>query len=172
MKIMNSLLYTWFVSIPACTSTIQYGDYPASDQSKAPNSQPTKGDEKLRKSESSVEGSEEKHTEQIPTERDNDSTDVDTQLGLKLVKFTIPKGTGRGPWNSASNPIKVKQGQTLEVTNGDSQFHWVHTSFGPFPHPASGIAPGTSATYKISSGNARGVFDHMTAGAIYMEIIP
>ena len=87
-----------------------------------------------------------------------------------VVRFTIPAGTGRGPWNTRDNPIKARVGQTLEITNGDSTQHWVHTNFSPFVHPFSGIAPGQKASYRLNSANAAGMHDHLTNGAIFMQI--
>lgn len=87
-----------------------------------------------------------------------------------VVEFTIPAGTGRKAWNSPSDPIRVRQGQTLVVKNADSQMHWIHTNFSPFPHPFQGIAPGQSARYRINGTNASGMRDHLTFAPIYMTV--
>lgn len=87
-----------------------------------------------------------------------------------VVKFTIRAGTGRGAWNTRDNPIRARVGQTLEITNGDSTQHWVHTNFSPFPHPFSGIGPGQTVRYRLNSANAGGMRDHSTGGAIFMQI--
>jgi hypothetical protein len=87
-----------------------------------------------------------------------------------VVQFTIRAGTGRGAWNTPQTPIKARVGQTLVIKNEDSINHWIHTNFGPFFHPISGIAPGQSATYRINTPNAQGMRDHLNGGAIYMEV--
>ena len=90
-----------------------------------------------------------------------------------VVVFRIKAGTGRGPWNDAANPIRIRVGQTLEVHNDDTIQHWIHTDFGQFmTHPFSGINPGQSTRYQVANANARGLHDHNTGGAIYMEITP
>lgn len=87
-----------------------------------------------------------------------------------VVIFTIPAGTGSRAWNSPSNPIQIRQGQTLVVKNDDSRMHWIHTNFTPFPHPFAGINPGGSAQYRINGTSAAGMRDHLTGAPIYMTI--
>lgn len=98
------------------------------------------------------------------------ATNTPASSDPNVVVFRIKPGTGRGPWNDASNPIRGRVGQTLEVHNDDSIQHWIHTNFAPFFHPFSGIAPGQSARYQLVSPSNGGSYDHLTGGAIHMIV--
>ena len=43
------------------------------------------------------------------------------------VVFTIPEGTGRGPWNSEDDPIVITANTTVRFFNADSTNHTIHT---------------------------------------------
>jgi hypothetical protein len=91
-----------------------------------------------------------------------------TATNSNVVTFVIPKGTGRGAWNTPGNPIRVKVGQTLQVVNEDSTRHQFHTNGSPFGHPFTAIAPGQKATFQIRSRFSGELHDHLNYGKIYL----
>lgn len=172
----TSILITGF----ACTSSIQTGAAP--ENGKISNQQPKSAVSKSGTDLSDADTNpEHEHTHPEPKMGGSESAQsTATSTGKSptetkpsdpnVVEFTIPAGTGRKAWNSPSDPIRVRQGQILRVKNGDSQMHWIHTNFSPFPHPFQGIPPGRSAEYRINGSNASGMRDHLTFAPIYMTV--
>lgn len=87
----------------------------------------------------------------------------------QTVTFRIKAGTGRGPWNSAENPVRVKRGQTLIIQNDDSSPHQLHTNGSPCPHGFR-IQSGAQAQCRINGTRANGLYDHLTGGQFYMTV--
>jgi hypothetical protein len=187
MTRLNYLGYAVLLTILACTNSSQYGGgaEPGINAAKKPGDTTTKA----ATDQNDVDGTnkattqphEHDHPPVTPTDTNKEQTDSKpavpaaptpppTNLDSNEVEFTIPAGTGRRAWNSASDPIRIRQGQTLVVKNADSQMHWIHTNFAPFPHPFQGIAPGASARYRINGTSAAGMRDHLTGAPIYMTI--
>jgi hypothetical protein len=101
---------------------------------------------------------------------DEESSEI-SQSG-DVVEFRIKAGTGNGAWNTAANPIRLKVGQELRVTNDDSIQHFIHTNGAPFFHPFAGINPGETKSYRMQSKFTGGsaVHDHNTYGDIHMIV--
>jgi hypothetical protein len=177
MSEKNLLIGFIIIAGLACTSSIQTGQAPENGkiENKQPKSAVQKSGTDLNDSDTNPE-SEHPHPE--PKINDNESgkstgtttSNETSPSGPKVVEFTIPAGTGSKAWNSASNPIRVRQGDTLVVKNEDSRMHWIHTTFSPFPHPFQGIPSGQSARYQIRGSNASGMRDHLTLAPIYMTV--
>lgn len=187
MTHLNYLRYAVLLTFLACTNTSQYGagPDPETNDAKKPVNKIAKAATDQKDSEGdkglNTQPHEHDHTPQNPTDADKDLADAKpaipaaptpppTNLDTNEVEFTIPAGTGRRAWNSASDPIRIRQGQTLVVKNADSQMHWIHTNFAPFPHPFQGIAPGATARYRINGTSAAGMRDHLTGAPIYMTV--
>ena len=77
------------------------------------------------------------------------------------VVFTIPGGTGAGPWNSSDDPVLAEVGDTLRIVNADSVPHRLHTDGAPFPHPEADIAPGQSAEYVLQEAFTGSLYCHV-----------
>ena len=76
------------------------------------------------------------------------------------VVFTIPAGTGSGPWNTSGNAVTAKVGDTLRIINGDSVPHRLHTDGTPFPHPALDLGPGQLEEYLLQKAFTGALYCH------------
>ena len=69
-----------------------------------------------------------------------------------IVEFRIPAGTGNGAWNTFSNPVVVKVGDTLRIHNDDSKAHAVHARGTPIGH-GNTIQPGESRDHQVKAAS-------------------
>jgi hypothetical protein len=60
-----------------------------------------------------------------------------------IVEFRIAAGTGARPWNSESETLELKVGQTLRLINDDNVPHRLHTNGAPCRH-GTAFAPGAT----------------------------
>ena len=82
-----------------------------------------------------------------------------------IVEFRIKAGTGSGGWNSQSEMINAKIGQTIRVFNDDTVIHRLHTANNaPCPHGVN-IPVGGSRDCVVGkafdSTNSNAVYDHI-----------
>lgn len=95
------------------------------------------------------------------------------EINMK-VTFTIPAGTGNKPWNDAATTVETFIGQTLEIKNGDTVTHRLHTNGRPFPH-GNNIAPGASGNYVIAQSYSRAangaVYDHIAGTSAPFSLV-
>jgi hypothetical protein len=91
----------------------------------------------------------------------------------QVGQFSIPAGTGNGPWNSPSNPILGKVGQPIVITNNDSVQHQLHNEprFFGCQHGniirANGGQERTCVPTKPFTGE---LYDHNTRGKVYFRV--
>jgi hypothetical protein len=88
------------------------------------------------------------------------------------VEFRIAAGTGSKPWNSQSEPLKLKVGQKLKIINDDSTAHWLHTDGAPCGHGNNTQANGGSYTCVLSRPFSGDLHDHLydSSGFFYIEV--
>lgn len=108
-------------------------------------------------------------------------TGTPTPANPNIVTFAIPLGQAAAPWGSAANPIRGRVGQTLRITNNDSEVHRIHTGGSPFPH-TNNIAPGATADFPLNSAitnlpttpSLAQIYEHNkgSSAVIYMVITP
>lgn len=94
-----------------------------------------------------------------------------------IVEFRIKAGTGRQPWNTASEMVVAKVGQTIRIYNDDTVTHRLHTNGAPCPHGFN-FGPGESMDCVVTrafDGAARGpLYDHIVgqSAAFYVTAAP
>ncbi len=85
-----------------------------------------------------------------PTTAPPSTTTPPTQPPVQIVEFRIAAGTGSRPWNSFSNPVRVRVGQILRVHNDDTTAHAIHAGGSPFQH-GKRIDPGSFRDHPVLS---------------------
>ncbi|GAB4003699.1 IPT/TIG domain-containing protein [Nocardioides ultimimeridianus] len=68
-----------------------------------------------------------------------------------IVDFHILAGTGSGPWNSPSDPVRAYVGETIRFFNDDTIPHRLHSPGVPGPHWASDLAPGGTWNWLVTT---------------------
>ncbi len=99
-----------------------------------------------------------------------------TDTATNLVSFAIVLGTGNGAWNTSASPFVAYVGQTLRITNNDTQVHRMHTNGTPCPHQPSDSAKGAHYDCVLAAAhnaNAMDLYDHDVGGsaAFYLTVI-
>lgn len=80
-----------------------------------------------------------------------------------IIDFTIPAGTGAGPWNTSADPVRGQVGDTVRFHNADSAPHRLHSNGHPGAHWAVDLAPGGSLDWPLVATSVLGDlnYDHL-----------
>ena len=79
-----------------------------------------------------------------------------------IVDFTIPAGTGSGPWNTSDNPVLAWIGDVVRFHNADSVPHRLHADGGVGAHWATDLGPGGTLDWPLTGTSTLGdvLYDH------------
>lgn len=107
---------------------------------------------------------------------ENNSDDAAGEIvdNSNIIEFRIKAGTGDGEWNSSSESLKLKVGQTLRVYNDDSEVHALHTNGVPCDH-GDDIKPGKYWNCELKTEFKGGsLYDHhnQQTGRFYFSVSP
>ena len=101
--------------------------------------------------------------------------DAAAPAGPNVVEFSIPPGTGRGPWNTPAQAVTARVGDVLRIVNDDDVPHRLHTDGAPFPHPTADIDPGEFADYllqrAVQPGDGHLLYDHDSGSAASFSLV-
>jgi hypothetical protein len=94
-----------------------------------------------------------------------------------IVVFRIKAGTGTSPWNSKSEMLSLRRGQTLRLVNDDSVNHRLHTNGAPCQH-GTNFAPGGQFDCELDAnfdpGTKSPLYDHIAGvrAEFWIKVIP
>lgn len=90
------------------------------------------------------------------------------------IEFHVKDGTDGNDWNTAEDPVLIKNGQRLIIFNDDTRTHQLHTFGRPCAHGGP-IEPGKSSDYCLiyadSALGAYTLYDHRTLARFYVTVI-
>jgi hypothetical protein len=96
------------------------------------------------------------------------STPSSGQTG-NVTEFRIPKGTGKGAWNTQATEVVLKVGVKFVIINDDTVTHQWHTNGSPCAH-GKPIAPGGREECVPSQVYSSGpLYDHISNGKFYVR---
>ncbi|WP_413288406.1 c-type cytochrome [Bdellovibrio sp. HCB337] len=96
-----------------------------------------------------------------PTPAPTPGVPATNEISLQ-VKFAIPAGTGSNPWNTTATVVETFVGQTLVITNNDTEVHQYHTGGKPCGHGSAIKAAGGTTNCVIARA-----YNYVTDGALY-----
>lgn len=94
----------------------------------------------------------------------------------KTVTFTIKPGTGTGAWNTSAETLVLETGDFLNLVNGDSVEHALHTGGKPCEH-SDYLQPGQSQKLEMTGTwnpeTDKPLYDHFhqSTGFFWLKVI-